>query len=124
MICRGAFDKQGVRGKPHGDLRMWAINDRSINGTAENTFKIVKANHVMDELYEEFADMNMAEIMQDQTDQSELNQNAIQTWVTARLTANTWRYSMLPNEQYLRISLYMNWTMYADQRECRNDSHI
>ena len=45
---------------------MWAINDRSINGTAENTFKIVKANHVMDELYEEFAGMNMAEIMQDQ----------------------------------------------------------
>ena len=66
MICRGAFDKQGVRGKSHGDLRMWAINDRSINGTAENTFKIVKANHVMDELYEEFAGMNMAEIMQDQ----------------------------------------------------------
>ena len=55
-----------VRGKSHGDLRMWAINDRSINGTAENTFKIVKANHVMDELYEEFAGMNMAEIMQDQ----------------------------------------------------------
>ena len=66
MICRGAFDKQGVRGKSHGDLRMWAINDRSINGTAENTFKVVKANHVMDELDEGFAGMNMAEIMQDQ----------------------------------------------------------
>ena len=66
MICRGAFDKQGVRGKSHGDLRMWAINDRSMNGTAENTFKIVRANHVIDELDDEFAGMNMAEIMQDQ----------------------------------------------------------
>ena len=66
MICRGAFDKHGVRGKSHGDLRMWAINDKSINGTAENTFKIVKANHVADELQEEFAGMNMADIMQDQ----------------------------------------------------------
>ena len=32
----------------------------------ENTFKIVRANHVIDELDDEFAGMNMAEIMQDQ----------------------------------------------------------
>ena len=66
MICRGAFDKQGTRGKSHGDLRMWAINDKSINGTPEDTFKIVWANHVADEFHEEFVGMNMAEIMQDQ----------------------------------------------------------
>ena len=35
-------------------------------GTAKDTFKVIRAEHLIDELREEFAGMNMAEIMQDQ----------------------------------------------------------
>ena len=50
MICRGAFDTAGNKAKSHGVLKMWAINDPSKKTIRTKSYKLIKANHIVNEL--------------------------------------------------------------------------
>ena len=68
MICKGAFDTVGNRGKSHGILKMWAINDPSKKAIKASSFKMMQANSITDNLEkctETFAGMTLAELMKE-----------------------------------------------------------
>ena len=69
MLCKGAFDTVGNRGKSHGILKMWAISDPSKKTIEASSFKVMQANSIIDNLEkctETFAGMTLAELMKDQ----------------------------------------------------------